>query len=144
MPRRLLRRAHGTPSEVYSVDVSSDPMVVATEGLEAWRRGEFDRLERILDPDVEWGWFEPGEWDCKNRDDVMRTLRERYEQGFATGTLELKDGGENAVIVVSHPSDIGGPEWPEETATIMRFRASKVVSMRDYRTEADALKASGA
>jgi ketosteroid isomerase-like protein len=124
--------------------VSNDPKAVATEGLEAWRRGDFDTLERILDPDVEWGWFEPGEWDCKNREDVMRTLRERHEQGFAKGKLEFKNGGENAVIVVSHPSDIGGPEWPEETATIMRFRDGKVVSMRDYRTEADALKASGA
>jgi ketosteroid isomerase-like protein len=119
-------------------------MAIATEGLEAWRRGDFDALESILDPDVEWGWFEPGEWDCHNRDDVMRTLRERYEQGFAKGRLEFKDGGENAVIVVSRPSEIGGPEWPEETVTIMRFRDGKVVSMRDYRTEADALKASGA
>ena len=120
-------------------------MAIATEGLEAWRRGDFDAVESILDPDVEWGWFEPGEWDCHNRDDVMRTLPERYEQGFAKGRVEFKDGGgENAVIVVSRPSEIAGPEWPEETVTIMRFRDGKVVSMRDYRTEADALKASGA
>jgi hypothetical protein len=73
----------------------------------------------------------------------MRTLRERYEQGFPKRRLGFKDGGEDAIIVVSHPSEIGGSEWPEETATIMRFRDGKVVSMRDYRTEADALKASG-
>jgi len=119
-------------------------MAIATEGLEAWRSGDFDAVESILHPAVEWGWFEPGEWDCHNRDDVMRTLRERYEQGFAKGRLEFKEGGEDAVIVVSHPSEIGGPEWPEETATIMRFSDGKVVSMRDYRTEADALKAFGA
>jgi ketosteroid isomerase-like protein len=111
--------------------------------LEAWRRGDFDTVERILDPSVEWGWFEPGEWDCHNREDVMRTLRERYEQGFAKGRLEFKDGGENAVIVVSYPSEIGGPEWPDETATIMRFRDGKVVSMRDYQTEIEAFTASG-
>ncbi len=34
-------------------------MAVATEGLEAWRKGDFETLERILDPDVEWRWFEP-------------------------------------------------------------------------------------
>ena len=124
--------------------MGDDPMAIATEGLEAWRRGDFDAVESILDPAVEWGSFEPGEWDCHNRDDVMRTLRERYEQGFAKGTLEFKEGGEDAIIAVSHPSEIGGPEWPEETATIMRFSDGKVVSMRDYRTEADALKASGA
>jgi len=115
-------------------------MAVATEGLEAWRNGDFETLERILDPDVEWRSFEPGEWDCRNREDVMRTLRERYEQGFAKGRLEFKDGGENAIIVVSHPSEIGGPEWPDETATLMRFRQARVVSMQDYRTESEAVE----
>ena len=118
-------------------------MSIAAEGLDAWRRGDFATVERILDPNVEWGWFEPGEWNCHNRDDVMRTLRERYEQGFARGRLEFRDGGEDAVIVVSYPSEIGGPEWPDETATIMRFRDGKVVSMHDYQTEVEALKASG-
>ena len=126
---------------VYSVSVTSNLMAVAAEGLEAWRKGDFETLERILDPDVEWRWFEPGEWDCRNREDVMRTLRERYDQGFAKGRLEFKDGGENAIIVVSHPSEIGGPEWPDETATLMQFRQARVVSMQDYRTEAEALDA---
>jgi ketosteroid isomerase-like protein len=114
-------------------------MAVARDGLEAWRRGDFETLERILDQDVEWRWFEAGEWDCRSREDVMRTLRERYDQGFAKGRLEFKEGGENAIIVVSHPSEIGGPEWPDETATLMRFREGRVVSMQDYRTEAEAL-----
>jgi len=118
-------------------------MAIATEGLEAWQRGDFETLESLLDPAVEWRWFEPGEWDCKNREDVMRTLRERYEQGFAKGKLEFKHGGEDAIIVVSHPSEIGGPDWPAETATIMRFHRGKVVAMEDYRTEADALEAAG-
>jgi ketosteroid isomerase-like protein len=116
-------------------------MAIATEGLEAWRRGDFDTLERILDPAVEWRWFEQGDWDCHGRDDVMRTLRERYEQGFANGDLDFRDGGGDAVIVVAHPSELGGPEWPDETATLMRFRGGRVVSMQDYRTEAEAVEA---
>src|SRR2546429_7763102 len=116
-------------------------MTLATEGLEAWRKGDFESLEGILDPDVEWRWFEQGEWDCRNREDVMRTLRERYDQGFAKGKLEFKDGGENAIIVVSHPSEIGGPEWPDETAKLMLFREGRGVSMPDYRTRAEALGA---
>jgi ketosteroid isomerase-like protein len=116
-------------------------MAIATEGLNAWRRGDFKTLERILDPGVEWRWFEPGDWDCHGRDDVMRTLRERYEQGFAKGALEFRVGGEDTVILVAHPSEVGGSEWPDETATVMRFRDGKVVSMQDYRTEAAALAA---
>jgi ketosteroid isomerase-like protein len=123
--------------------MSRTPTEIAREGLEAWRAGDFERIERILDPNVEWGWFEPGEWDCHSRDDVMRTLRERYEQGFAKGDLQFLEGGGDSVIVVAHPSEIGGPDWPDETATVMTFRGDRVISMRDYRTEAEALAAAG-
>jgi hypothetical protein len=54
------------------------------------------------------GRLKPGEWDCENRDDILRTLRERHEQGFARGEVELLDGGPDAVIVVSRPRVIGG------------------------------------
>jgi ketosteroid isomerase-like protein len=110
----------------------------ARDGLEAWRRGDFETIESMLDPDIEWRWFEPGDWDCHNRDDVMRTLRQRHAHGFAEGRIEFRDAGEDAVIVVSYPREIGGPEWPEETATVMTFRGDRIVSMQDYRTEADA------
>jgi len=119
--------------------VASKAIVIASEGLEAWRRGNFDILERILDSAVTWRWFEPGEWDCNGREDVMRTLRDRYEQGFAKGDLTFHEAADDAVVVVSHPSEIGGPEWPDETATVMRFREGKVVTMQDYQTEAEAL-----
>jgi hypothetical protein len=118
-------------------------MDIARGGLEAWRAGDFQTIEEILDRNVQWHATEPGEWDCHDRDDVMQTLRERYEQGFAKGGLEFREGGEHAVIVVAHPSEIGGPDWPDETATLMTFRGDRVISMRDYRTEAEALAAAG-
>jgi ketosteroid isomerase-like protein len=122
-------------------EVSSKPTEIAREGLEAWRKGDFETVEEILDPNVEWHATEPGEWDCHGRDDVMQTLRERHEQGFGRGNLQFREGGEHAVIVVAHPSEIGGPDWPSETATVMRFRNERVVSMQDYRTEAEAVAA---
>ena len=114
---------------------------IARQGLEAWRKGDFEAVENILDPEVEWRWFKAGEWDCHGRDEVMETLRERHAQGFAAGDLEFRDGGEQSVIVVSHPSEIGGPDWPSETATVLQFRGDRVVSMQDYETEAEALNA---
>jgi ketosteroid isomerase-like protein len=132
----LHRQGHATRAIVDGVGGESS--AIAREGLQAWRNGDFDTIEEILDPNVEWRAFEPGEWDCHDRNDVMRTLRARYDQGFARGNVEFRDAGETAVIVVSHPSEIGGPEWPAETATLMTFRSGRVVSMQDYRTEADA------
>jgi ketosteroid isomerase-like protein len=121
--------------------MSRAPAEIAREGLEAWRHGDFETIERILDPAVEWNWFEPGDWDCRGRSEVMQTLRDRYAQGFAEGELEFRDAGPEAVIVVAQPSRIGGPEWPAETATVLRFRGERVVSMQDFPTAAEALAA---
>ena len=117
------------------------PMAIATEGLEAWEKGDFETLERLLDPAIEWRWFEPGEWDCYSRDDVMRTLRERYDQGFAASELEFLDAGEDSVIVVAHPAAIGGEGWPEQAATVITFHQGKVVTMQDHRTKEEAVAA---
>jgi len=125
----------------YAGDVNSKPTEIAREGLAAWRKGDFGTVEEILDRNVEWHATEPGEWDCHGRGEVMETLRERYEQGFAKGDLQFREGGEHAVIVVAHPSEIGGSEWPSVIATVMQFRNERVVLMQDYRTEAEALAA---
>jgi ketosteroid isomerase-like protein len=124
--------------------MSESVIETARRGLAAWRRGDFEAMESILDPGVEWRWFEPGEWDCNNRTDVMRTLKERYEQGFSAGELEFSQLSQDAVVVVAHPAAIGGDEWPDETATILWFKEGRVVEMQDYRTHQEALEAAAA
>ena len=121
--------------------MSDETMELARRGFGAWQQGDFATIEALLDPAVQWRWFEPGEWDCRSRQDVMDVVRERYEQGFARGELEFVDGGEDSVIVVAHPELVGGEGWPAETATVITFRNGKVVGMQDYRTKADALAA---
>lgn len=111
---------------------------LARAGLDAWKRGDFEALEQLLAPDATWHAVEPGEWDCENRGEVLQTLRDRYEEGFTRGPLELVDGGTGRVILVSHPAQVGGPEWPEETAIAMTFEGGKVSSMQDHATLADA------
>jgi ketosteroid isomerase-like protein len=121
--------------------MSEETLALARRGFAAWQQGDFDTIEAMLDPAVSWHWFESGDWDCKSRDDVMRTLRQRHEQGFARSSLDFVDAREDTVIVVSHPREVGGADWPEETATTIRFRDGKVVEMQDYRTRQDAIAA---
>ena len=71
----------------------------------------------------------------------MQTLRDRHEQGFARGRIDILDGGADSVVVVAHPAEIRGPEWPEEVATIITFHQGKVTTMRDFRTKEEALAA---
>src|SRR2546427_13019791 len=101
---------------------NSSSLTVAQQGFDAWRRGDFDALEAIFAPDVEWRWFEPGDWDCHSRDDVMRTLRQRQAAGLAEGRLNFHDAGSDVVVVTAHPSEIAGPEWLDETSTVIRFQ----------------------
>ena len=115
---------------------------LARAGLAAWERGDFAALEELLALEATWRAVEPGEWDCESRDDILRTLRERYEQGFTMGPIELLEGGPGTVILLSRPAEVGGPDWPEETAIAITFCDGKVVAMQDYRTLADALRAS--
>jgi len=63
---------------------------VGAKGFAAWRQGDFTTIEALLDPAVQWRWFEPGEWDCHGRQDVMDIIRERYEQGFARGSYRRR------------------------------------------------------
>jgi ketosteroid isomerase-like protein len=123
--------------------MSNETMALAREGFAAWQRGDFATIESMLAPTVQWRSFEPGEWDCHSRADVMHVIRERFQQGFARGELEFVDGGADSVVVVAHPESIGGEGWPEETATVITFADGKVQDMRDYRTRDEALGAAG-
>jgi ketosteroid isomerase-like protein len=40
--------------------MDSKPTEIAREGLEAWRKGDFETIEEILDPNVEWHATERG------------------------------------------------------------------------------------
>ena len=119
--------------------MGEDLLELAREGFEAWRRGDLATIEAMLAPDVRWGWFEAGPWDCRSREDVMARLRERFSEGFAGEIVRIERLSDDAVVVVAHPSEIGGSDWPDEVATVIEFRDGKVVRMQDYRTRADAL-----
>ena len=121
--------------------MSRRELALVREGLEAWRRGDLGRVKGFLHPAATWRGFEPGEWDCANRGDVVRTLRERYEQGFGRVRMELVDAGPGKVIAVSWPRETGGDEWPEETATLISLRDERIVSMQDYTSRSEALAA---
>lgn len=126
---------------VLQVGMDHGRMQLLREGLDAWRRGDLAAVEAMFDPEATWHATEPGEWDCQNRAHIVHILRERFEQGFARADVELVDARSDAAVMVSHPSRIGGDEWPDLIATVFRFKGDKIVAMRDYRTREEALAA---
>jgi ketosteroid isomerase-like protein len=113
----------------------------ARAGFEAWQQGDLQTIEAILDPKVTWKWWESGEWDCYGREEVINRLAQRIREGFNGAPLEVEEAGPNRVLVVSHPALIGGPEWPEEVATLIEFRGGRAVSMQDFPSRSGALAA---
>jgi ketosteroid isomerase-like protein len=111
----------------------------ARAGLQAWQDGDLSALEELLDPEVELFWWKPGEWDCHNRDEVLRVLAQRRREGANRAEVELIVAGEDVLVSVSHTVD--RPDWPDEPATVIRFRDGKAVEMRQFKSREEALTA---
>ena len=100
------------------------------DGLAAWARGDLDALEEVLDPAVKLRAVEPGPWDCEDRDQVMRLLRQRAGQpsGEAPPDVSVQRIDESTFRVSS-------PGGPDGVATLVRLAAGKVISLQQVTSE---------
>src|SRR5205809_3278928 len=73
---------------------SSSSLTVAQQGFDAWRRGDFDALEAIFAPDVEWRWFEPQQAGARPTPDSPL--------GHITGKTPQSGSFENRVTSKEH------------------------------------------
>lgn len=121
--------------------MSEQTMDLAQRGFGAWRAGDFAVVESLMDPEIRWRAHDPELEGCDSRDEVMEIVRERFHQGFTRSDLEFIDTAGEEVIVVSHPRAVGGPDWPEEIATVITFRDGLVTEMQDHPSKEHALRA---
>ena len=129
--------------------MSEQNVELARRGYEALVRGDLDTVAELFAPDLSWRWWQPGPWDCHNREEAMTVIRERIEQRAIGELQEIIDVDEERIIVVmrrspdAEPSyaEMGVPEGHDETANLLTIRGGKVVAMRDYTTKAEALAA---
>ena len=119
--------------------MDAELMEQARAGLQGWQDGDLTALKELLDPNVELLWLETGEWDCHGRDDVLRLLAQRRGEGVNRAEVELIDAGADVLVSVSHTVD--RPDWPDEPATVIRFRDGKAIEMRQFKSREEALTA---
>jgi uncharacterized protein len=105
------------------VSTGNDELV--RSAFDAFLRGDWDALARVMDPEVQWLWHEPGDWDCHDRRKVLATLFERQREGVVTAL--------HAVIVVDERVfvEVTGPRL--ERSGLPRGRACMVVTLRNGR-----------
>jgi uncharacterized protein len=111
--------------------------------FDAFLRGDWNELAKVMDPRVEWLWYEPGDWDCHDRRKVLATLFERQREGVVTGL--------NAVVAVDERVfvEVTGPRLDEwglpagQACMVVTVRDGRIVRMQDYRDRAAALAGAG-
>jgi hypothetical protein len=103
-------------------------------GLRAWTDGDLDALEVVLDPAVTLRWIEPGEWDCMNRHQVMRLLRQRQAEGVGAHPMRIEQIDDHIVVVsTEEPGPYGA------AATRISIAHGAVVAMKQYASRDEAL-----
>lgn len=99
-------------------------------GLDAWRRGDLDGIERSLHPAVTLRAINAGPWDCENRDQVVALLRQRAEQ---------RKGDERPEVTVRRVDDatflVTGLGDAKGTATLVTMDAGLVVALQQVSTD---------
>jgi len=104
-------------------------------GLRAWANSDLDALEAILDSRVTLRAVERGPWDCEDRAQVMRLLRQRQSEGLGTYAVRVERVDEHTFIVQSEkPIDPDGPE-PFSVATRVTVGGGRVISMQQCRAD---------
>ena len=131
--------------------MSEQNVELARRGYEALMRGDLDTVAELFAPDLSWGWWQPGPWDCHSREEAMTVIRERVGQRAIGQLVEVIDVDDERIVVVMRRNrdsersyaDAGIPEGHDESANVVTIRDGKVVSMRDYMTKAEALAVVG-
>jgi ankyrin repeat protein/ketosteroid isomerase-like protein len=123
------------------MSVGNDELVRSS--FEAFLRGDWDALARVMDPRVQWLWYEPGDSDCHDRRKVLATLFERQRQGVVTGINDVVAVDERVFVEITGPrlADWGLPGGT--ACMVVTVRDGRIVRMQDYRNRAAALAGAG-
>jgi ketosteroid isomerase-like protein len=130
-------------------EMTEQNVELARRGYEALLRGDVNAVYELLDPDLNWQGWEPGEGDCHNRAEAMSVIKERLNERAIGELEEIIDIDDERIIVVTsgnrdfeqRHAELGLPEGHDEIASVITIREGKVVQMRDHRSKAEALAA---
>jgi ketosteroid isomerase-like protein len=123
------------------VSTGNDELVRTS--FDAFLAGDWEALSRIMAPDVQWLWHEPGDWDCHDRRKVLSTLFERQREGVVTGLNRVVAVDDRVFVEVTGPrlTEWGLPRG--RACMVVTVREGRIVRMQDYPNRAAALAGAG-
>ena len=95
--------------------------------MDAYDRADFDRLAEIYDENAPWIGTDPGEWDCKDRDDIFARFREGMAAGVHVDFDEMRSTPTH-VILQTHVEDSG------PLVSVFTFEGRRIVRVQDHET----------
>ena len=85
--------------------------LLVRETWAALSRDDFGPLEAVLAPGAKWRAVEDGPWNCENRSQILRVMRENRAAGLDGEVEQVRDVGDRA-IVAFRPSSATPGQWP--------------------------------
>jgi DNA-binding transcriptional MerR regulator len=110
-----------------------DAAELVTEGLDELNQGGFERLAALMDPEIVWFAEERGPWDCRDRGDVTRRLREIIDEGTQFQLLGIEQQGDRLLVGVRNTQE-------EESWIVVTLRDGRVVRMHNQPSREDGLR----
>ncbi len=131
--------------------MSQENVEIVRRGFEAFRRGDWDQVAQLYDPDVELhgtvgGLGEGSVW--RGLQQISQEFQREDAEAWDERRLELErfiDAGDR-VVVLLHEFRRGrdsGVELETDTAVVVEVRDGRIVRMQGYMDRAAALEAAG-
>ena len=93
--------------------------------MDAYDRGDFDRLGEIYAEDAHWTNADPNGPHCGNRDDIFAMFRPRMDSGVRVGFDELRSTP-TQVLVTARVNGF------DPVVTVFSFQGRRIVGVKDY------------
>ena len=103
---------------------------IVREAFLAYDRGEFSAMMDLVDPDLEWTYFDPSIADpqpqiCRGRGELEKALRRQAEYGLQAELEEVIAAGEKVIVVMRTQGIEQYRHWPAGD------RSYDVITIRD-------------
>jgi hypothetical protein len=104
--------------------------------MDAYDRGDFDRLAEIYAEDARWSNADPEGPHCRDRDDIFEMFRARMRSGVRITFDELRATPTEVVLTVR----VAGSD---PVVSVFRFQGRRIASVADFPSVAAAEAALG-
>jgi len=93
--------------------------------MDAYDRGDFDRLEEIYAADAQWINVDPKGPHCRNRSDIFTMFRQRMDSGIRIAFDEMRSTPTQVVLTAR----VNGFD---PVVSVFSFEGRRIVTIRDY------------